>query len=1563
MKNKTLLPIFLFLLFTFATAWADNVDLSKVTKNKTLQDGDVVTGELGANVKISIAAGATVTLNGVTINGVESDYDGLKWAGITCLGNCEIILADKTENRVRGFYSDFPGIYVPEGYTLTISGTGSLDARGNNGAGIGAGNDLSCGNIVISGGLITATGGQGAAGIGGNFAGSVGGITISGGVVTAKGGQDAAGIGGGGGSVGNITISGGVVAATGGQNAAGIGGGDAESAGDITISGGAVTAKGGENAAGIGSGYAGSVGKIEISGFKTRVTVERGEGNAPYSIGSGYEGSRNGSISVGRVEYSDDIETTPFVYPNVNKQLDLRYSTDNTNAIATAVVSGNLYNVTLLDRTIYADGRWNSLTLPFSLTEWEIAVSPLSGSTIKELDVAKSRLDGDKLTLNFKEVTAIEAGKPYIVKANVDLLIHNKAEWESFAERVNNGETFEGKVVKLANDFDNSGAPVTKMVGSYSWNSTTKVAESKPFKGTFDGNGRTLTVGISSNEQYTAPFRSVNGATVRNLTLAGNIQVSQKLVGGMFAFAAGENVISNCRISATITSTVNGDGTVGGFVSNIQGGHTRIENSLFDGRFEGSNTYRWSGFVGWVETSVLDSHTGMTAYLSISNSLFSPTTIGVNLSEGNKTFYRGRSGYTSTLTKCYYTKDLGTEQGTDASSMNVNSLVSDLGSSNWKVVSGKAVPKMTTNILNPTFSYVTLDATVSTVTTSNDGHVMLNGTYGPFDATEGLLFDAHNTVNGAFHAALSASRDGYTFSGWYTDDKKKTPATSIPFDIDGSATLYTKWKKLLTNPEISIADISDTTYTGLEIEPEVAVYDGKTPLKLGTDYTVSYSDNINAGSATVTITGNGDYGGTVEKTFTITRAPLTITALNDTIVYGDEPSNAGVKFDGFVNEENEKSLNGTLVYSNEYKQYGNVGDYAISPSGLTAGNYEITFVDGKLTVEPKYVAVTWDKQNTFTYDGFEHAPTATLEGVLENDKCGFTVAGAAVNVGKYTASVTELDNENYKLPETVANQDFEITKAPLTITAKNETMVYGDEPSNAGVEFSGFIGEDNEKSLNGALVYSYNYKQYGNVGEYSITPSGLTSDNYEITFVDGKLTVEPKELTIIWGEQTSFVYDGEDHNPTAKLGGIVNNDRIPWHLTGFQTNVGKHTAIVTEIGNSNYKLPKTGCEKEYEITKAPLKISAMNNTIVYGDKPVDGGIMYGEFAGMESSNVLKGMLTFEFSYKQYGDVGEYAITPSGLTADNYEIEFVAGKLTVEPKVVSVAWGKQTSFTYNGTVQAPAATAEGLVEGDECSVVVSGATDVGKYTATATKLSNTNYKLPATGLEQAFEITKANPTLVKAPVAVENLVYNGKAQTLVTAGEAENGVMVYKLEGSDKYSETLPTATEAGDYTVYFMVQGNENYNDLKAQSLKASIAAPASSSSVEESSSSVEIASNSSSSRNDNVSSSSRKDVSSSSSRKGKSSSSSSKEKKEGFTPVVASGLNVQFVRNELAVTASTASEVKVNVFDLQGNLKKQYHGHSAGTHNVSLNQMGRGTYLVRVVSGSSERTLRVQVK
>ena len=249
-------------------------DLSKLTDHYTAQDGETLTGELAGNYKISIAKGATVTLAGVTINGVNDSSYG--WAGITCLGDATIILEDGTENTVKGFHKNYPGIHVPgdidpaNNKTLTIKGTGSLTASSNGqGAGIGGGYNINCGNIIIEGGTVEATGGVSFAGIGSGGYRSCGNITISGGTVMANGGNDGAGIGSGyEGSCGDITISGGTVSATGGANAAAIGSGNEGNCGNITITTGVtqVTATKVSGWETVGRGGSGSCTNVTIGG-------------------------------------------------------------------------------------------------------------------------------------------------------------------------------------------------------------------------------------------------------------------------------------------------------------------------------------------------------------------------------------------------------------------------------------------------------------------------------------------------------------------------------------------------------------------------------------------------------------------------------------------------------------------------------------------------------------------------------------------------------------------------------------------------------------------------------------------------------------------------------------------------------------------------------------------------------------------------------------------------------------------------------------------------------------------------------------------------------------------------------------------------------------------------------------------------------------------------------------------------------------------------------------------------------------------------------------------------
>lgn len=294
----------------------DYIDLGDITASTTIATGKTVIGTLANNVKISIADGATVTLNGVSINASGTWTSG-DYAGLTCEGDAIIILSG--ENILRGIDDDYPGIHIKENKTLTIRGTGSLDASGNPtgycySAGIGGAYSSKCGNIVIEGGTITATGGnRDGAAIGGAFCGGYGDITISGGTVTATAVGDGAGIGSGYSSShtsGNIIISGGTVTATSQGRGAGIGSGYSGigSVGNILISGGTITATGGGNAAGIGSGYYSSCGGITIESTVTSVTTTKGSG-APNSIGAGNSGTC-GTVKFGNATVYDGSDWT-----------------------------------------------------------------------------------------------------------------------------------------------------------------------------------------------------------------------------------------------------------------------------------------------------------------------------------------------------------------------------------------------------------------------------------------------------------------------------------------------------------------------------------------------------------------------------------------------------------------------------------------------------------------------------------------------------------------------------------------------------------------------------------------------------------------------------------------------------------------------------------------------------------------------------------------------------------------------------------------------------------------------------------------------------------------------------------------------------------------------------------------------------------------------------------------------------------------------------------------------------------------------------------------------------
>ena len=145
-------------------------------------------------------------------------------------------------------------------------------------------------------------------------------------------------------------------------------------------------------------------------------------------------------------------------------------------------------------------------------------------------------------------------------------------------------------------------------------------------------------------------------------------------------------------------------------------------------------------------------------------------------------------------------------------------------------------------------------------------------------------------------------------------------------------------------------------------------------------------------------------------------------------------------------------------------------------------------------------------------------------------------------------------------------------------------------------------------------------------------------------------------------------------------------------------------------------------------------------------------------------------------------------------------------------------------TYTGSAIEPTVTVKDgettLVLNTDYTVAYSDNTAAGTATVTITAVEGSNYSGTAT---KTFTIVKADITMTTAPAAVSGLVYSGEAQTLITAGVASFGTVVYSLDG-ENFSDALPQATDAGTYTVTYKVEGDDNHNAFAAQTMNVTIA-------------------------------------------------------------------------------------------------------------------------------------------
>ena len=635
-------------------------------------------------------------------------------------------------------------------------------------------------------------------------------------------------------------------------------------------------------------------------------------------------------------------------------------------------------------------------------------------------------------------------------------------------------------------------------------------------------------------------------------------------------------------------------------------------------------------------------------------------------------------------------------------------------------------------------------------------------------------------------------------------------------------------------------------YTGAKVNsPKDLVYDGKEhkwfptvtdkadkKLKAGTDYTVEYStsDFTNVtGTITVTITGIGNYTGTVVRTYAITPAEVTATANNANKVYGENDPELKATVTGTLN-------NDTVDYTVTRDLGEDVGKYVIHVTGdEDQGNYHVTYTAGEFEItksgELILTAELTGESATKVYDGNPLTGGATAN-VKEGTTITYSTDGGATwttevpsitNVG--TLNITaRAENPNYEPAETTYS--LTVTHATAIVTAENKTKVYGTADPELTATVSGTLGND-------TVAYTLAREAGENAGKYKITVTGEENQsNYKVTYTPGTFEITPKTI-VPDGPETpeekktgitvtapeGSKYDGEEHKnkPTVtdtKTGKTL-TEGTDYTLTYSEdvTNAGKVTVTVTGIGNYTGEFDVT-----YEITKRDVVLTSATDS-----KPYDGTALRNEnvevtgdgfAAGEGATFAVTGTIT---NVGTKANTFGYALNKNTL-ASNYNISTELGTLTITPKSIipdgpETPEDKKTGITvenpgdvkYDGKDHAEKPvvkdekTGVTLEEGKDYEIVYpDDIKHAGEITATV--VGKGDYE---GSFEIKYNITKRDVTFTSA---TDSKQYDGNALTNGNVEITGDGF----IEGEGAEYKVTGTQTQVGNSANEFEYTLNEN---------------------------------------------------------------------------------------------------------------------------------------------------------
>ena len=658
-----------------------------------------------------------------------------------------------------------------------------------------------------------------------------------------------------------------------------------------------------------------------------------------------------------------------------------------------------------------------------------------------------------------------------------------------------------------------------------------------------------------------------------------------------------------------------------------------------------------------------------------------------------------------------------------------------------QLLSGKLVTEETYEVTNNTAGQYTITPAALTEVQASAETLTYNGKA----QTANVTVTAKTVDNTGVTVTYSAAQNGeygadvpaFTGAGDHTVYYKVSAKNHE--DAYGSVTVVIDPLNI-TNAEVKLGE--SLTYNGTEQTQTIA------SVKVGdvevTGYTVKNNTGRAAGDYTLTITaGNSNFTGSVEKKFNIGKLNIgnAVITLGENLTYTGLPQTqtiASVKVGELAVD----------TYDVADAQQINAGKYTLTVTGT--GNFTGT-AEKEFTIAPKTI-LDGDVQvdsRVLTYTGKAQTPQVTVTGLVRDKD--YTVAYENnVNAGTGKLTVTGQGNYDGKVEKT-----FTIGKASLTVTAEDKSVVYGKDAPEFTAAYSGFVNGEDAAVLGGALAFECSYTKGSPVTEfgYAITAKGLTSGNYDITFVGGTLSVVRAEgqVTVAaldaktYGD-APFALDVDTHGSDGAVTfESSDTDVITVDDAGVVTIVNAGSAVIS------VKLAKGS---NYVAAQTTVEIDVARKDIADAEIELGEGLTYN---GSQQTQTVTSVtadgldVTYTVSGEKRTDAGTYTLTVTG--TGNFT--GTAGKrFTIAPMDISDAAVTAADVVYNGTAQTTVITsveADGLVLGSgDYTAAIRSAVSVGVYPLTVT--GQDNFTGTAKG---TFAIVKAAAPAVNVRLDVTN----------------------------------------------------------------------------------------------------------------------------------------------------------------------------------------------------------------